>query len=387
MLTRKSRGVRRELRSFAAHRRVRWCASAIAQLRRGRRDYPETSGFRPTRSATVERQRSANVWPARSLAVRQRPATSDRSPGRGRQDGQDEDGMTDFLIDTDTASDDAVALILALRTTHVRLRGITCVAGNVSATQAGRNACLVAELCGADVPVFVGCDRPMLRDASDASWFHGRDGLSDIGLVPARKMAEAMHGVDALLAMSREHPGADVGDARAVDERGGRARAGSDVCDADRAMRGDGREPVLRRQRHAGGGIQRLVRPRGGRDRLRVGHERRNDRLAPVARRRGAERGRDRRARGERHAAGAVRDRLQSDGDARVSHADRRARHQPAGPRRDGGRARSVAGALDVDAPRPYRVRERTDARGKRSSISSTSAATNAMAARGAACR
>jgi purine nucleosidase len=115
--------------------------------------------------------------------------------------------MIDLLIDTDTASDDAVALILALRSAGHRVRGITCVAGNVGLAQAARNACLVVEHCDADVPVFAGCDRPMLRAASDASWFHGRDGLSDVGFAPRAKTVELTHAVDALLALSRDHVG------------------------------------------------------------------------------------------------------------------------------------------------------------------------------------
>jgi purine nucleosidase len=40
-----------------------------------------------------------------------------------------------FLIDTDTASDDAVALIMALRAPDVRVVAITTVAGNVPVLQ------------------------------------------------------------------------------------------------------------------------------------------------------------------------------------------------------------------------------------------------------------
>ena len=53
-----------------------------------------------------------------------------------------------FLIDTDTASDDAVALIMALRAPDVRVVGITRVAGNVPVEQATRNALYTVELCG-----------------------------------------------------------------------------------------------------------------------------------------------------------------------------------------------------------------------------------------------
>ena len=115
--------------------------------------------------------------------------------------------VRDFLIDTDTASDDAVALIMALRTPGVAVRGITVVAGNVALPQATRNALCVAELCGSDVPVYAGCDRPMLRPHHDASWFHGRDGLSDLGFAPTHRVAETTHAVDAIIDISRQHPG------------------------------------------------------------------------------------------------------------------------------------------------------------------------------------
>ena len=121
-----------------------------------------------------------------------------------------------LLIDTDTASDDAVALILALRTPEVVVRGITTVAGNVGVEQATRNALFVTELCGRDgkgsgggagVPVFAGCGRPMVRGAVDATWFHGNDGLSDRGFRPRRSAPAAGHAVDAILEITRAHPG------------------------------------------------------------------------------------------------------------------------------------------------------------------------------------
>ena len=114
--------------------------------------------------------------------------------------------MADFLIDTDTASDDAVALILALRSPGVTVRGVTVVAGNVNLQQATRNACHVAELCGHDAPVHAGVASPLIRQAEDATWFHGRDGLGDRGFAPSRRTATDMHAVDAMLELSRQHP-------------------------------------------------------------------------------------------------------------------------------------------------------------------------------------
>ena len=85
-----------------------------------------------------------------------------------------------LLIDTDTASDDAVALIMALRHPEVRVAAITVVAGNVPLAQATQNALFAAELCDRDdVPVYAGATGPLQRQPQYAQWFHGKDGLGD----------------------------------------------------------------------------------------------------------------------------------------------------------------------------------------------------------------
>ena len=71
--------------------------------------------------------------------------------------------MRDFLIDTDTASDDAVAILMALSAPDVHVLGLTTVAGNVGVEQATRNALLTAEIAGVEVPVFVGAAAPLMR--------------------------------------------------------------------------------------------------------------------------------------------------------------------------------------------------------------------------------
>jgi purine nucleosidase len=115
-----------------------------------------------------------------------------------------------LLIDTDTASDDAVALIMALRSLEVRVAAITVVAGNVSVAQATNNALFTAELCGSDVPVYSGAGAPLLCRLVIADWFHGADGLGDHGYRPAKRRAEAVHAVDALIQTVRENPGIEI---------------------------------------------------------------------------------------------------------------------------------------------------------------------------------
>ena len=115
-----------------------------------------------------------------------------------------------LLIDTDTASDDAVALIMALRSRDVRVAAITVVAGNVSVAQATNNALFTTELCGSDVPVYSGAEAPLIRRLVIADWFHGVDGLGDHGYRPAKRRAEAVHAVDALIQTVRESPGIEI---------------------------------------------------------------------------------------------------------------------------------------------------------------------------------
>jgi purine nucleosidase len=115
--------------------------------------------------------------------------------------------MRTFLIDTDTASDDAVAIMMALSAPDVRVCGMTIVAGNVGLEQAMRNALYTAEVCGAAVPVFKGAAAPLTRAHEDAHWFHGKDGLSDRNYPEARRKPENEHAVDAISRLCRAEPG------------------------------------------------------------------------------------------------------------------------------------------------------------------------------------
>ena len=112
-----------------------------------------------------------------------------------------------FLIDTDTASDDAVALIMALQASDVDLVAITVVSGNVPVDLGVRNALYTVELCGADTPVFRGAEAPLLRPAYRSYAFHGRDGLGDTNYPEPARAAESGHGVDALIDGIRANPG------------------------------------------------------------------------------------------------------------------------------------------------------------------------------------
>lgn len=115
--------------------------------------------------------------------------------------------MRRFLIDTDTASDDAVALVMAVKAPDVQVEAITVVAGNVPLPQAVQNALYTLELCGSDVPVHAGRDKPLLRPLETAQFVHGQDGMGDLGLHLHGRRPAAGHAVDVLIEVITRHAG------------------------------------------------------------------------------------------------------------------------------------------------------------------------------------
>lgn len=112
-----------------------------------------------------------------------------------------------LLIDTDPGVDDALALLMAFDAPHHDVVALTIAAGNVGLKHTVANALKLCEVAGVDVPVYAGCDAPLLHPAPDASYVHGRDGFGDIGYAPAAKQAESEHAAQAMIRLSHAHAG------------------------------------------------------------------------------------------------------------------------------------------------------------------------------------
>ena len=113
--------------------------------------------------------------------------------------------MRHFLIDTDTGSDDAVALVMALRHPDIKVVAITTVAGNVPLPMATQNALYTVEQCGCNIPVYEGCAKPMLREVVTAQNVHGTDGMGDMGLPLHSRQPAAGHAVPKLIELIHQH--------------------------------------------------------------------------------------------------------------------------------------------------------------------------------------
>jgi purine nucleosidase len=112
-----------------------------------------------------------------------------------------------FFIDTDTASDDAVALIIALRHGDIDVVGIGVVAGNVPLEMGVQNALYTRELCQSNTPIYVGAAKPLVRELRTAQFVHGIDGMGDIGLDLKGRLPNAGSAIDELIKSAHEFDG------------------------------------------------------------------------------------------------------------------------------------------------------------------------------------
>jgi len=106
---------------------------------------------------------------------------------------------TPILLDCDPGHDDAIALLLALGSDELVLRGVTVVAGNQTLEKTTANAIRVLELARrGDVPVAVGSPRPLVREPFVAAYVHGETGLDGPDLPPPQAEPSDQHAVDFL---------------------------------------------------------------------------------------------------------------------------------------------------------------------------------------------
>ncbi|GAA0119410.1 nucleoside hydrolase [Clostridium perfringens] len=104
------------------------------------------------------------------------------------------------IIDCDPGIDDALAIILALKSKEIEVIGITTVSGNVESLQGAKNALKVLKLLGRlDIPVYLGESKPIKRELVTAQDTHGEDGLGETFLEEVSSEYIRENGVDFIL--------------------------------------------------------------------------------------------------------------------------------------------------------------------------------------------
>lgn len=104
------------------------------------------------------------------------------------------------IIDCDPGIDDALAIILVLKSKEIEVIGITTVSGNVESLQGAKNALKVLKLLGRlDIPVYLGEGKPVKRELVTAQDTHGEDGLGETFLEEVSSEYIRENGVDFIL--------------------------------------------------------------------------------------------------------------------------------------------------------------------------------------------
>jgi purine nucleosidase len=96
---------------------------------------------------------------------------------------------------------------MALQWPDVRVEGVSIVSGNVPVEKGSKNARYTVELCGADVAVYEGLRRPLLREPQYAEFFHGSDGMGDMSYPEPRRPAASSDAVSEIIRVFGESPG------------------------------------------------------------------------------------------------------------------------------------------------------------------------------------
>lgn len=112
------------------------------------------------------------------------------------------------ILDGDPGLDDAIAWLLAFASPEeLDVLALTTVHGNVGLDRTTRNAGVTLALAGADVPVYAGADRPLLRGPVTAAKVHGETGLPAADLPEPLRGPETEHAVNFIVRRVREQPG------------------------------------------------------------------------------------------------------------------------------------------------------------------------------------
>lgn len=174
---------------------------------------PKQDSFRITRrqfvtSSAAVLATSGLVRNAAALAgTSSERANSDPRTG-GRSDAASNRGPFRVIIDTDPGVDDALALLLAMRSPELKIEAITPVAGNVPLELTLPNALRMVEIAGrTDIPVAAGARAPLVRRLVTATYAHGENGLGGAVFPEPKTKPVATPAAEMIREIVRKYPG------------------------------------------------------------------------------------------------------------------------------------------------------------------------------------
>ena len=116
--------------------------------------------------------------------------------------------MKKVIIDTDPGIDDAVAIMFALACGKIEVLALTAVSGNLQADAVADNARKILSLVGAEgIPVAKGPQTPLCRPYPRDPFFHGDDGLANLGVPSSPLPEDSRPAHDVIVDLVNRHPG------------------------------------------------------------------------------------------------------------------------------------------------------------------------------------
>ena len=111
--------------------------------------------------------------------------------------------MRKIIFDTDPGHDDALALMLLVKSSMFDIKSVTTVAGNAGIQEVTNNARFLLDLLKVNIPLFSGAMKPLKRDLIMAN-VHGKGGLAGADV----KKKEKLNGlaVDKIIEIVRANP-------------------------------------------------------------------------------------------------------------------------------------------------------------------------------------
>lgn len=104
-----------------------------------------------------------------------------------------------LILDCDPGHDDAIALILALKSDVFNVLGITIESGNQTLEKTGRNALNLCQFLDSDVPVCLGANHPLIKEVEICDAIHGDSGLDGVEFPPLIKKYDKRNAVSFII--------------------------------------------------------------------------------------------------------------------------------------------------------------------------------------------
>lgn len=113
-----------------------------------------------------------------------------------------------IIIDSDPGVDDAIAILLALRSPELKVEALTAVSGNVPLALTLPNALRMMEVAGrTDIPVAAGAATPLVRRLVTASYVHGNNGLGGAEFPEPKLKPAAEPATELIRRLVHDNPG------------------------------------------------------------------------------------------------------------------------------------------------------------------------------------